>query len=477
MPDQYDFSDSTDWLPTPLAALAPLDSSLRCQVCKDFFTTPMMTSCSHTFCSLCIRRYLSQEGRCPACRESDQEVKLRRNWVVEELVANFAASRKNLLTFATDAAAKRDEDAEPERPKKRRKVVAAGPITNGAVRRSTRNQSKRTAGDASQQSAPSTQEYVDDSEEGSVYEDDDVKIPHVNGDLEPNDGLVACPCCHRRMKETLINAHLDKCISGESFTPVDDVSTPAPPKPQVAPPGTIAYTMRKPSKDNERLPFINYSILGDNALRKKLRDLGIPNHGSKELMRKRHTEWVNLWNANCDSTKPVTKRQLLQSLKVWEDTLGRQMDRAPNTGFMAKEFDRDQHVRAQKSNFDDLIQQARQRRAAATPQATEMADTDSRDGQVQEGSTTEPKATAASEVLGAVLTDRVQNQTETGSDPRPSTAEATSSYLHDDLGLHNFEVGTHPIVTASPFDSSAAEPPKAHIEAVPGSRYENPHVL
>src|ERR1700754_4781284 len=106
MPDQYDFTDSTDWLPTPLAALAPLDSSLRCQVCKDFFTTPMMTSCSHTFCSLCIRRYLSQEGRCPACREADQEIKLRRNWAVEELVATFAASRKGLLAFATAAAEK-----------------------------------------------------------------------------------------------------------------------------------------------------------------------------------------------------------------------------------------------------------------------------------------------------------------------------------------------------------------------------------
>jgi E3 ubiquitin-protein ligase RAD18 len=165
------------------------------------------------------------------------------------------------------------------------------------------------------------------------------------------------------MKENLINAHLDKCIMGDSHTPVDDTSSPTP---QIAPPGTIAYTQRKPSTQKDRLPFINYSLLTDHALRKKLRDLGIPNHGSKELMRRRHTEWVNLWNANCDSRNPVSKRQLLQELRVWEDTLGRQSDKTGTSGFMAKDFDRDHHVKIQKSNFDELIMQAREKRAIAS---------------------------------------------------------------------------------------------------------------
>ncbi|EXJ84024.1 hypothetical protein A1O3_04691 [Capronia epimyces CBS 606.96] len=363
MPEQYEFADSTDWLPTPLAALAPLESSLRCQVCKDFFTTPMMTSCSHTFCSLCIRRYLSQEGRCPACREPDQEVKLRRNWVLEELVANFTVSRKRLLDFARSGMESLEEDAtETQRPKKRRKVEQSTP--NGTERRSTRSQSKKMPSSTNQPSLPSTPEVIEDSEEGSVYEDVESQSAHfTNGTKEPDDGLVACPCCHRRMKENLINSHLDKCISGNSHTPVDDTFSPAP---QIAPPGTIAYAQVKRSKQNDRLPFINYSLLTDNALRKKLRDLGIPSHGSKDLMRRRHTEWVNLWNANCDSTNPVTKRQLLQELKVWEDTLGRQSEKTGTSGFMAKDFDSGNYVKNQKSNFDDLIRQARQKRALAS---------------------------------------------------------------------------------------------------------------
>ena len=391
MPDQDEFTDSTDWLPTPLKALAPLDSSLRCQVCKNFFTTPMMTSCSHTFCSLCIRRYLSQEGRCPACREPDQEIKLRRNWAVEELVATFTASRKGLLGFATAAAKKAeegDEIVEQQRPRKRPKVKPES-TSNGIERRSTRSQSKKTASDAaSQQSARATQETIEDSEdEGSIYDDEENKqSPHfINGNTsaQPHDRLVECPCCHRRMKEALINAHLDRCIQGDSHTPFEDRVASSSPAPiysgQIAPPGTIAYSQKKPSKHNQRLPYINYSLFTDTKLRQKLRESGIPNTGSKDLMRRRHTEWVNLWNANCDSTTPVTRRELLRELKIWEDTLGRQLERPiTNTGFMAKEFDRDRHIQNQRGNFDELIRQARER-AKVKAQSSEEKHTRSAD--------------------------------------------------------------------------------------------------
>lgn len=363
MPEAFDVTDSTDWLFTPLNSLAQLESSLRCQVCKDFFTTPMMTSCSHTFCSLCIRRYLSQEGKCPACRESDQEIKLRRNWVVEELVTNFKASRSGLLEFAQNAAqVKREDDVETGRPVKRRKVEH--PSTNGTERRSTRIQSKTTPLANGPDGSKSTPEVIVDSEEeGSEYDDAGMSSPPSHQPAkEPNDGRVACPCCHRRMKESLINSHLDKCITGDSSTPIEDKS---PPTPQLAPPGSIAYSLPKPSSNQQaRLPFLNYSLLNDAALRKKLRELGIPNGGTQTQLRRRHTEWVNLWNANCDSTNPVSKRQLLQDLKTWEDNLIRQIDRGlvPSSGFMAKDFDREGHVKKQKDSFDDLIRQARQKR-------------------------------------------------------------------------------------------------------------------
>lgn len=125
MDPSFDIPDSTDWLDTPLSLVAPLESSLRCQVCKDFFDNPVITSCSHTFCSLCIRRCLSSEGKCPVCRSSDQETKLRRNWAVQELVEAFNNARPSVLDLARkarDGGSREHEEGIEEHTSKKRKV-------------------------------------------------------------------------------------------------------------------------------------------------------------------------------------------------------------------------------------------------------------------------------------------------------------------------------------------------------------------
>lgn len=383
--------DSTDWLSTPLTALAPLESALRCQVCKDFFNTPMMTSCSHTFCSLCIRRYLSQEGRCPACRTADQELKLRRNWAVEELVSGFVEERDGLLNFARKCAEADTENQECEgpRPKKRRKIEASQSQQNvaGAERRSTRSQSRKAAGQTSQESA-ATQTIADSDDAGSEYEEQDDNDKHVmvqatnqkHAQAEPNDGLVACPGCGKRMKEEVVFTHLDHCTSSHG----NEVPETAPltnglhrsprnqqPRASTAypPPDTLSS-----GKPRERLPTLAYSMLNDTALRKKLQALGISSQGPKLLLQKRHTEWVNLWNANCDSRNPRTKRDLLGELDVWERTQGRQILQGMSAsasggqgmGVMAKDFDGESWMRGNKSDFEELVRRARQKKATTT---------------------------------------------------------------------------------------------------------------
>jgi E3 ubiquitin-protein ligase RAD18 len=100
---ENDVADSTDWLSTPLSALTAVESAMRCEVCKDFYETPMITSCSHTFCSLCIRRVLSNENKCPLCRAPEQEIKLRSNWSMEEAVEAFKKARPAALELAQNA--------------------------------------------------------------------------------------------------------------------------------------------------------------------------------------------------------------------------------------------------------------------------------------------------------------------------------------------------------------------------------------
>lgn len=119
MDSTFDVPDPSDWLQTPVSHLGPVEAALRCQVCKDFFNTPMITSCSHTFCSLCIRRCLTMDGRCPTCRTQDQEIKLRLNPVVQELVDLFQNARPHILQLGEDIKVSRESSVGHKGKRKR----------------------------------------------------------------------------------------------------------------------------------------------------------------------------------------------------------------------------------------------------------------------------------------------------------------------------------------------------------------------
>lgn len=140
-PDGGDVSYSTDWLGTPLASLMQVEQALRCHICKDFFKSPMMTSCSHTFCSLCIRRALNTDGKCPLCRTTDQESKLRGNWAIREAVDSFVSSRDAMLDLARQPPV---PAATPPKRKADQSDVGGG-YANKRTRMSTRSSSSRTA--------------------------------------------------------------------------------------------------------------------------------------------------------------------------------------------------------------------------------------------------------------------------------------------------------------------------------------------
>ncbi|EQL36938.1 E3 ubiquitin-protein ligase RAD18 [Blastomyces dermatitidis ATCC 26199] len=338
MDHAYDITDSTDWLGTPLSQLARVESALRCQVCKDFFDNPVITSCSHTFCSLCIRRCLSTEGKCPACRTADQELKLRRDWAMQEMVDSFKLARPSVLEFARTATVRTDEPEEDlQLPAAKKRKIDSGVFApengNAATRaegRRTRSQSRRSEDKGLQTQV----EVIEDTEDE---------------DLERDDALVACPVCQRRMKNEAVFAHLDSCTGSSD-----------PPKPSVS---FGPLRSHAPTNTPKRLPTLNYSLLKDTVLRRKLKELGIADWGPKPLLQKRHTEWMNIWNANCDSKVPKSKRELLRELDIWERTQGGQ---APTAGIstssvMRKDFDASAWTTTYGDDYKALIANARRK--------------------------------------------------------------------------------------------------------------------
>lgn len=350
MDSAYDVPDSTDWLNTPLAALADLESALHCQICKEFYDTPMITSCSHTFCSRCIRTSLSSDGRCPACRASDQASKLRNNWQLQEVVSTFLVARPQAIKIARE---ERDLANNAQKPAKRKRAVLDSDdiAETDQGGRTTRSKSRRTvASPSSQQEAIE----VDDSEEDGSFEPEKPQ----------DDGLVECPLgCGKRMKIEAVEPHLDKCEDekeaqkrAKSRTPIGGLRSSKP-------------SPRNTPRPQDRISELNYSLLKETAMRKKMDELGLPNFGSKQLMVRRHTEWVNIWNANCDSSHARSKRELLHDLDIWERTQG---GKAPTTnqgyGIMRKDFDGNGWANKNKDDFSKLIADAR-RKKATTPAA------------------------------------------------------------------------------------------------------------
>jgi E3 ubiquitin-protein ligase RAD18 len=354
MDSAFDVPDSTDWLNTPLAALADLESALHCQICKEFFDTPMITSCSHTFCSRCIRTSLSADGRCPACRASDQASKLRNNWQLQEVVSTFLVARPQAIKIARE---ERDKADDTKKSTKRKRAILESDQAAAVEKegRTTRSKSRRTV--ASQGSQADVIQ-VDDSDEDASFEPDEPK----------DDGLVECPLgCGKRMKIESVEPHLDRCEDekaaekrAKSRTPVAGLSSSR---------TSTRSTPRIAPRPQDRISELNYSLLKEGPLRKKMDELGLPGFGSKQLMVRRHTEWVNLWNANCDSSNPRSKRELLQDLDTWERTQG---GRAPVTnqgyGIMRKDFDGDGWANKNKVDFARLIADAKRKKATAAPE-------------------------------------------------------------------------------------------------------------
>ncbi|KAI4205434.1 MAG: hypothetical protein LQ350_000477 [Teloschistes chrysophthalmus] len=173
-----------------------------------------------------------------------------------------------------------------------------------------------------------------------------------------DDGLAACPICGLRMKEEAVFLHLDTHNEANEAQRKDSARR------KRSPSVDIIGESRVKVKPPERLPHINYYVLKDNVLRKKLAELGIPNTGSKNLLIRRHTEWVNIVNANADSSRPKTKREMLRELDMWDRSTGRSIannssDQGGVGSVMNKHFDGTAWSQNHSSDFQDLISKAR----------------------------------------------------------------------------------------------------------------------
>lgn len=194
MDASFDLPDSTDWLSTSLPTFEPLEAALRCEVCKEFYSNPVITSCSHTFCSICIRRCITADGKCPSCKASCPSDKLAPNIAVRQVVLRFQEARPRALELAR---AGKEEGATTSKVAKRK--LEDTDLEEGEKTRQTRSRRVQSRNIRSKEEDEDTPIVIVDSE------DDD-------GDEEfLPEGMAKCPICSKQMKAEQVYNHLDVC--------------------------------------------------------------------------------------------------------------------------------------------------------------------------------------------------------------------------------------------------------------------------
>lgn len=196
-------------------------------------------------------------------------------------------------------------------------------------------------------------------------------------------------------------------------------------------PATLQRRQKDPSPPPTRQSQLNYAMMKEGALRKKLQDIGIPNWGNKDLMKRRHIEWLNIFNSNCDADERVrkSKRQLVKELEEWENTQGGKAD-TKESKVMRKDFDGNGYAKSHKSDFDDLIAQARKKRN--TPKADQKEGTN---GSTEESAQdhTKPDLEALQDITDAP----------TRGDEQPNLRDAQDRIATQGLMTHGSDAEEH----------------------------------
>ncbi|XP_008847381.1 E3 ubiquitin-protein ligase TRIM69 [Nannospalax galili] len=88
-PGNYvEVSDSTIYIPSEVV-IQDITTELHCPLCNDWFHDPLMLSCGHNFCQVCIQNYWklhTKETFCPECKMLCQYSNCTFNLVLEKMV-------------------------------------------------------------------------------------------------------------------------------------------------------------------------------------------------------------------------------------------------------------------------------------------------------------------------------------------------------------------------------------------------------
>lgn len=151
-------------------------------------------------------------------------------------------------------------------------------------------------------------------------------------------------------------------------------------------------------------------------------------------------------NANRDSSRPRTKREMLQELEIWDRTQGRQISRVPGespsaNSIMSKDFDGTAWALCHNNDFQQLISTARRK----------LGNNDRKEVDDNIQSSLNPSQDLTDESTNLNQIEQHGGQSDIGM-PRNSTNPASMNPDHDEEGA-----STHLTPMTSVIDLEAAD--------------------
>ncbi|TNY17571.1 hypothetical protein DMC30DRAFT_449616 [Rhodotorula diobovata] len=346
-------------------SLVSVDHSLRCAICTELLTAPVILStCSHSFDSYCLRTYLVTHKRCPSCLRECSEANIHLNLALQVVVAAWKDARPTLLRLQS-LAASTAPTAGPSPPPPATPPPAATP--------SAASQGKRKASAlaaSSSSSSPAVKPEPRDSDAAPLLIDDgslnveiiedgstarasasrrpppkkkskgadgrETRAGEGKGkgrakdleDADPTDPslILECPLCGGSIKNALMALHVERCNG----------VAPPPPTQSTAAWGRLLGTGgRAGAKDDDsdssqsdtrgsskldttrHLPLASYAHKSVPELNEMLKanppayglPTTLPTPSSRDpltteaklaLLTRRHRQFLVLWNANAD---------------------------------------------------------------------------------------------------------------------------------------------------------------------------------
>ncbi|XP_071639549.1 uncharacterized protein [Temnothorax longispinosus] len=328
---------------TEYAELKRIDELLQCGICYEYMDTSVITSCSHSYCSLCIRKYLHYKTQCPICSEETYEKDLRKNKLLDEIIIHY-------LNFKE----KHDKKSHDEK-------LLTAKNDNSEIVCSTSNfeckkeQDDLNAIEVSHKSCDSPtlaagnttprgrKDYQQDVSTPSTSTD--LRIPSMftpksrKGFLKEDRQVVTCPVCKVEVPQCNINRHLDDCLKRENTKDQPKKSEPK----------------RKP------LPKLVLSLMKDSVIRKRLKESGLSSQGDRKTLESRLQKYTVLYNAECDKTHPRPVPELIKQCEEEENLekkvqkLSNRLNVNRNTDHNVIEQQRKKYLATNKDSFDQLI--------------------------------------------------------------------------------------------------------------------------